>query len=87
MEIKIVLHWNMCSVLVFLLNKEKAPVCVAIKTTKPAPKTLKNVVHYYAGSVLMHWDNEDRKDRLWIVLAIQTKARYYSTSSGSAFDD
>ena len=63
MEIKIVLHWNMCSVLVFLLDKEKAPVCVAIKTTKPAPKTLKNVVHYYAGSVLMHWDNGDRKDK------------------------
>ena len=22
-----------------------------------------NVVHYYVGSVLMRWDNEDRKDR------------------------
>ena len=38
--IKIVLHRNMCSVLVLLLEKEKAPVCMVIKTTKPALKTL-----------------------------------------------
>ena len=41
-------------------------------------------VHYFMGSVLMRWDNEDEKDKVSIVLAIQNepKARYYYTSSG-----
>ena len=42
------------------------------------------MVHYYIGSVLMLLDNEDEKDKVSIVLAIQNepKARYYYTSSG-----
>ena len=23
------------------------------------------MVHYFMGSILMHWDNEDRKDNMW----------------------
>ena len=42
------------------------------------------MVHYYISSALMRLDNEDEKDKVSIVLAIQNepKARYYYTSSG-----
>ena len=42
------------------------------------------MVHYYISSALMLLDNEDEKDKVSIVLAIQNepKARYYDTSSG-----
>ena len=39
-----------------------------------------NVVHYYVGSVLMRWDNEDRKDILSIVLAIQNETKHFQVT-------
>ena len=42
-----------------------------------------NVVHYYVGSVLMRWDNEDRKDRLSIALAIQNETKHFQVVSSN----
>ena len=46
------------------------------------------MVHYYIGSVLMLLDNEDEKDKVSIVLAIQNepKARYFIIHHLVAFE-
>ena len=41
------------------------------------------MVHYYIGSVLMLLDNEDRKDILSIVLAIQNEAKHFQVVSSN----
>lgn len=42
-----------------------------------------NVVHYYVGSVLMRWDNADRKDRLPIARAIQNETKHFQVVSSN----
>ena len=42
-----------------------------------------HMVHYFMGSVLMRWDNEDRKDRLSIALAIQNETKHFQVVSSN----
>lgn len=41
------------------------------------------MVHYFMGSVLMRWDNEDRRDRLSIALAIQNETKHFQVVSSN----
>ena len=58
--------------------------CTGIPTARGynAP-CFENVVHYYVGSVLMRWDNEDRKDRLSIALTIQNETKHFQVVSSN----
>lgn len=42
-----------------------------------------SVVHNFVGSILMRWDNEDRKDRLSIALAIQNETKHFQVVSSN----
>jgi hypothetical protein len=41
------------------------------------------MVHNFVGSILMRWDNEDRKDILSIVLAIQNETKHFQVVSSN----
>ena len=42
-----------------------------------------SVVHNFVGSIMMRWDNEDRKDILSIVLAIQNETKHFQVVSSN----
>lgn len=42
-----------------------------------------SMVHNFVGSVLMHWDNADRKDRLPIARAIQNETKHFQVVSSN----
>lgn len=71
--------------------KEKSPNANSVQTQSGGKSTARgynapcfeSVVHNFVGSILMRWDNEDRKDRLSIALAIQNETKHFQVVSSN----